>query len=135
MENGGFNPESALIGGMAILSVHLIIMSWIRKLGPDWKLLDKYFDVLNVPVGLLLVALVTPPWPVFSGDAWRDWFANGLALGAAASVAAGKVITADKKKAESEGREYKARSQTEVYSEAADQVREELKRERQKLES
>ena len=98
MDVGSFNPETAVFGGMSLITIHLVIMSQIRKFAPDWKYLNKFFDLLNYPVAFVLLLFVHPPWPIYSGEAWGAYIQFSISTAALASVAAGKVISEDKKK-------------------------------------
>lgn len=92
-----FNPETALLGGMSLLAIHQVIMAQIRKLIPDHKQLERFFDFLNYPIAFILMLLISPPWPIYSSTAWSNYIAFSLSTAALASIVAGKVIAQEKK--------------------------------------
>lgn len=129
-----FNPETALIGGISLLTVHLTIMAMLRKKAPKWYFIDEFFDFLNFPLAFLEMLIVQPPWPIYQFSAWQEWTANSIALAALATVAASKIIQGNKDKARAEGREYVEQGQAEVYARAAQLSEEEARMARERLE-
>lgn len=97
MDVSDFNPETAVIGGMSLLTIHMVIMAQIRKFLPEWKILDKIFDLINYPVAFVLILLVNPPWPLYESSEWGEYIGYSIASATLASVAAGKVLAEDKK--------------------------------------
>ena len=92
----GFNPETAAIGGMTVISVQLVLMAQIRSFFPGrirgWSVSTKIFDLINYLVSAVLLLLVIPPWPVYSYEAWRNYIGASLATAALASITAKKVM-------------------------------------------
>lgn len=89
-------PDAATIsiGGITILSIHMVIMSQIRKLTIVGTRLDRWFDWINHPIAFILVGIANPPWPLYSWDAWQSYVGLSLALATLASVTAKKMADA-----------------------------------------
>jgi hypothetical protein len=98
MDVGSFNVETAVIGGMSLISVHMVIMSQIRKFIPEYPFLNKIFDLFNYPVAFILILVLNPPWPIVSAAAWGEYISYSVALAVLASITAGKTIQEDKRK-------------------------------------
>jgi hypothetical protein len=90
MPDGIFDPATAKLGGVLILTVHMVIMSQLKRFFLPFSR-SKYFDLMNFPVSFILVLIVLPPWPVWSFEAWSNYVAGSIGLAALASVTAQKV--------------------------------------------
>lgn len=85
-----FDPAVSRLGGMSILTIHMGIMSQIKRFFILGRRRD-IFDFMNYPLAFFLVLPVLPPWPVWSYAAWANYIGGAVALAVLASVTAQKV--------------------------------------------
>lgn len=86
-----FNPETAVIGGTAVLTLHLTIMAQVRRFMPNR--LAGLFDLLNYPLAFVEMLMINPPYPLVNYGEWRDYAGGALAVAALASISAKKVLS------------------------------------------
>lgn len=86
-----FNPETAVIGGTAVLTIHLTIMAQVRRFIPNR--LAGAFDLLNYPLAFLEMLFINPPYPLVDYGEWQAYAGGAIAIAALASVSAKKVLS------------------------------------------
>jgi hypothetical protein len=74
------------IGGVMVLTIQVVVMSWIRPFFSD----SRYFDLCNVPVALGILIFL----PVLDLMDWRLYGGVALALAVTASITVKKVADA-----------------------------------------
>jgi hypothetical protein len=76
------------IGGVMVLTIHVVVMSWLRPFFSRRN--GRYFDLCNVPVALGILIFL----PVLDLMDWRLYGGVALALAVTASITVKKVADA-----------------------------------------
>lgn len=89
MDASVFDPATAKLGGVLILTVHMTIMAQLKQYF-TLKPKSRLYDMVNYPLAFLLVLPVLPPWPVWAWEAWAAYVSGAIGLAVLASVTAQK---------------------------------------------
>lgn len=81
------------IGGVLVLSAHMIIMAQFKRVFDHGFLrrLKFVYDFFNYMIAAILMLVVVPPIPIYSGDAWKIYIGATIALAVTATSTANKV--------------------------------------------